>query len=159
MTARQATADDSFDAFWAEQSAGRTTVIRGVKVAIPTDLPLAVEMRAKELSESTAEADIRELLSLLFGTDVLDDWRDAGMGLRELQTVLAWATGQAAGKGTTFAEALAAVIEAAGEGKAPSGQNRAARRAAPRKQSASTGGPSKPTSSGSTASTRTRSRA
>lgn len=157
--ARKAPAD-SFDAFWAEQArGGRTTVIRGVTVPVPSDLPLSLEMRAQELSESTAETDIRELLALLFGTDVLDAWRDAGMGLLELKTVLAWGSAQGAGRDISFAEALEAVRAGEGEGKAPSGQNRAARRAAPKPQSASTGGRSKATSRASTASARTSSRA
>lgn len=151
---------DSFDAFWAAQAAaGRTTVIRGVTVPVPADLPLAFELRADELKESTAEADIRELLSLLFGADHFDEWKRKGMGLMELKTVLAWGAAQGSGTDVSFAEALEAVKAGEAEGKAPSGQNRAARRSAPKKQSASTGGRSKPTSSASTASARTRSRA
>ncbi|MDQ0943267.1 hypothetical protein [Streptomyces sp. V1I1] len=157
--ARKAPAD-SFDAFWAEQArSGRTTVIRGVTVPVPADLPLALELRAQELSESTAETDIRELLALLFGVDVLDEWRNKGMGLLELKTVLAWASAQGAGRDISFAEALEAVRAEEAEGKAPSGQNRAARRAAPKKRSASTGGRSARTSAGSTGSARKTSRA
>lgn len=163
MTAPRArkAATDSFDAFWAEQAkSGRTTVIRGVTVPVPADLPLAFELRADELKESTAEEDIRELLILLFGTDHFDEWKRKGMGLRELKTVLAWGAAQGSGRDVSFAEALEAVKAGEeGEGKAPSGQNRAARRAAPKKQSASTGGRSARTSAASTASTRTRSRA
>lgn len=156
MTARKTPAD-SFDAFWAAAAkSSRTTVIRGVTVPVPADLPLSFELRAQELQESTAEADIREMLSLLFGEDHFDTWRAAGIGLLELQTVLAWGAAQGSGRDVTFAEALEAVKAKDGEGKAPSGQNRAARRAAPKKQSASTGGRSKPTSRGSTAATRTR---
>lgn len=151
---------DSFDAFWAAQAkSGRTTVIRGVTVPVPADLPLAFELRADELKESEAEQDIRELLSLLFGGDHFDEWRNAGMGLLELKTVLAWGAAQGSGRDVTFAEALEAVTAAEGEGKAPSGQNRAARRAAPKKQSASTGGRSARTSSASTRSAPKSSRA
>lgn len=157
MTAR---ASQSWDEFWAEVSIGRTEVIRGVKVAVPTDLPLAVEKRIEELRESEAEEDIAELLRLLFGADVLEEWRDAGMGLRELQTVLTWGIGQAAGKDISFAEAYELVLAGDGEGKprAPQGANRATRRAASRKPSASTGGRSKRTTSGSTGSARKTSR-
>lgn len=158
MTARKAA--DSFDAFWAEQAkGGRTTIIRNVTVPVPTDIPIAMELRAQELQESSAEADIRELLAMLFGADVLDQWSEEGMGLRELQTVLAWGMGQGAGNDTTFEEAYASVLDAAREGKAPSGQNRATRRAGQKPQSARTGGPSKRTSAASTASKRVPSRA
>lgn len=151
---------DSFDAFWEQQAkSGRTTVIRGVTVPVPADLPLAFELRADELKESEAEADIRELLSLLFGADYFDEWRSKGMGMRELQTVLAWGAAQGSGRDISFAEALEAVTAADGEGKAPSGQNRAARRAAPKKPSGSTGGRSGRTSAASTGSARRNSRA
>ncbi|WP_028814427.1 hypothetical protein [Streptomyces flavidovirens] len=155
MTARKTPAAGSFDAFWATVSGGKTETIRGVTVTIPTDVPLAMEMRISELRESSAEQDIRELLGMLFGADHLDAWRDAGMGLTELQTVLAWGMAHASGKPLTFAEAYEAVMSAQGEGKAPSGQNRAARR----KPSASTGGRSARTSAASTASARKSSRA
>ena len=156
MTAPRARkAQTSFDAFWAEQSSGKTTVIRGVKVAVPCDIPIAMELRAQELQESTSEDDMRELLSMLFGVDVLDQWSANGMGGLELQTVLAWAMGQGTGQDTSFEEALELVRSQRDEGKAPSGQNRAARR----QQSKRTGGPSKPTSRASTASTRSSSRA
>ncbi|MEU6649516.1 hypothetical protein ABZ904_08715 [Streptomyces sp. NPDC046900] len=157
MTARTS---QSWDDFWAEVSIGRTEVIRGVKVDVPTDMPLAVEKRIEELRESSAEEDIAELLRLLFGADVLDEWRTNGMGLRELQTVLTWGIAQASGRDMSFAEALEVVIAGDGEGKplAPQGANRATRRAASRKPSGSTGGRSKPTSRASTGSARKTSR-
>lgn len=155
MTARKAPTE-SFDVFWASVSGAKTEVIRGVTVTVPSDVPLAMEMRITELRESSAEKDIGELIALLFGADdYLDRWRDAGMGLNELQTVLAWGMAHASGKPTTFAEAYEAVMSAQAEGKAPSGQNRAARR----KQSASTGARSARTSGASTASARKSSRA
>lgn len=158
--ARKAAPTDSFDAFWEQQGkSGRTTVIRGVTVPVPADLPLAFELRADELKESEAEQDIRELLSLLFGGDHFDEWRSKGMGLLELKTVLAWGAAQGSGRDISFAEALEAVTAAEGEGKAPSGQNRAARRAAPKQRSASSGGRSARTSGGSTRSAPKSSRA
>ncbi|MGW1039896.1 hypothetical protein [Streptomyces sp. NPDC002547] len=156
MTARKS---QSWDDFWAEVSPARTEVIRGIEVRVPTDLPLAVEQRAEDLRDSDAIEDIAELLDLLFGVS-LDAWRDAGMGLRELQTVLTWGMAQASGVDMTFAEAYEAVVKGDGEGKpvAPPGANRATRRAASRAPSASTGGRSKRTSSGSTGSARKTSR-
>jgi hypothetical protein len=157
VTARKTTATQSWDDFWSEVSGGRTEVIRGVEVTVPRDIPLALERRIGELQESESEEDFAELIALLFGTDALDRWRENGMGLLELQTVLAWGLAQASGQDLSFAEAFELVKrEQAGEGKAP---NRAARRAASRAPSASTGGRSRPTSNGSTGSARTRSRA
>lgn len=159
MTARKTAADvGSFDAFWAEVSGGGVETIRGIEVTIPTDVPLALEMRIKDLQESESEDDIRELVALLFGADVLDAWRDAGMGSLEFQTVLAWGMGRASGAALTFREAYDTVTAAADDaGKAP---NRATRRAAASsKPSAATGGRSKRTSAASTASRRTTSRA
>lgn len=159
MTARK-TQTQSWDAFWAEVSAGRTEVIRGVEVQVPTDIPLAVEQRVHELHESDSEEDAAELLRMLFGADVLDTWRNAGMGLRELQTVLTWALAQGSGTDMSFGEALELVMAGDGEGKplAPKGANRAARRAASTARSASTGGRSKQISNANTGSARKKSR-
>lgn len=159
MTARKTTAaDQSWDDFWAEVSRGRTEVIRGVEVQVPTDMPLIVEQRVEELQNSSRLEDIKELLGLLFGSDVLDQWLEAGMGLREFQVVMTWGLAHASGQQLTFREALDLVEQGAGAGKqlGPKGpQNRAARRS----QSAAGGGRSKRTSSASTATARKTSRA
>lgn len=156
MTTRKTTpAPGSYEAFLAEAFAGGTETIRGVEVAIPTDVPLAMEQRLRDLRDSESEDDVREMVALLFGADVLNTWRDNGMGLIEFKTVLAWGMAHASGAGVSFMEAYEAVLaEEAGEGKAPSGQNRASRRAAQKKPSASTGGRSARTSAASTASRR-----
>ena len=151
---------ETWDAFWAEASGGRTEVIRGVEVAVPTDVPMALEKRVDELRDSDAQEDLAELLALLFGRDVLEQWMDAGMGMLELQTVLTWGMAQAGGRDLTFAEALEMVRSGEGLGK-PKGPNRATRRAtgAPAKRSAAGGGRSKPTSRASTGTARKTSRA
>ncbi|WP_060888654.1 hypothetical protein [Streptomyces scabiei] len=156
MTARKTTADQSFDDFWAEVSRGRTEVIRGVEVQVPTDMPLIVEQRVEELQNSGSLEDIQELLGLLFGADVLDQWLQAGMGLREFQVIITWGLAHASGRELTFQEAYDLVQQGAGAGKqlAPKGPNRAARRS----QSAAGGGRSKRTSSASTATARKTSR-
>ncbi|MEH0650661.1 hypothetical protein QA995_14770 [Streptomyces scabiei] len=156
MTARKtAAADQSWDDFWAEVSRGRTETIRGVEVQVPTDMPLIVEQRVEELQNSGRLEDIQELLGLLFGSDVLDQWLQAGMGLREFQVIITWGLAHASGRELTFQEALDLVQQGAGAGKqlAPKGPNRAARRS----QSAAGGGRSKRTSSASTATSRKRS--
>lgn len=157
MTARKT--GESWDEFWAEVSGGPTEVIRGVVVPVPTDVPLILEQRLKELQDEESEEALQEMLSLLFGPTVLDQWIENGMGARELETALAWGFAHAGGKDVSFREAYEMVLEAeAAGGKAPV-PNRAQRRAAQKPPSGSTGGRSKRTSAGSTGSTRTRSRA
>jgi len=160
VTARN-TAHESWDAFWQEASGGRTEVIRGVEVQVPTDMPLVMEKRIEELSDSEAEEDLAELIAMLFGEDVLGAWIENGMGAREFQTVLTWGMAQAGGRDISFGEALELVRSGGGEGKTlgPKGPNRAARRSAPAKRSAAGGGQSRRTSSGSTGSARKTSRA
>lgn len=154
MTARKT---ESWDQFWSEVNGAGTEVIRGVEVTIPTDVPLAMEQRLKALESDDSEDGIREMVALLFGGDILDQWIANSMGLLEFKTVIAWGMAHATGTKVTFREAYETVVAAeAEEGKAP---NRAARRAASTPRSASTGGRSKPTSSASTSSARTRSRA
>jgi hypothetical protein len=154
---------ETWDAFWSEVSSGRTEVIRGIEVRVPTDMPLVMERRIDELRESEAEEDVAELVALLFGEDILDAWIDAGMGSLEFQTVLTWGMAQAGGQDISFADALDLVRNGGGEGKkvGPKGPNRAARRAtgAPARRSAAGGGRSKPTSRASTSSSRRTSRA
>lgn len=148
---------EAWDDFWADVTgAGRTEVIRGVTVQVPKDIPLAVEKRAEDLAESGAFEDYAELIGMLFGADVLQQWLAAGMGVRELQVVLAWGMAQGSGEDVTFRQAYETVTAADDEGKpqAPAGANRAARRAAQKKPPGGTGGRSKRTSSASTASTR-----
>ncbi|WP_237310395.1 hypothetical protein [Streptomyces sp. AMCC400023] len=158
MTARKTPVkgEESFDEFWARVSGGATETIRGVKVQVPTDLPLIVDQRVGELQNSSRLEDIQELLGLLFGADVLDQWINAGMGLREFQVVMTWGLAHAGGNPITHQEAYELVEKGAGAGKqlAPKGPNRAARRS----QSAAGGGRSKRTSSASTATARKTSR-
>ncbi|MFB6811250.1 hypothetical protein [Streptomyces sp. NPDC056387] len=153
MTARKASENESWDAFWTSVSRPKTTTIRGVEVAVPTDMPMLVEQRVEELHGSDQLEDIAELVAMIFGQDCLTKWRDNGMGLLEFRVILTWGMANARGKELSFQEAYELTQETVAEGKAPA-PNRAARRA----QSAATGGRSKPTSRGSTGSGRTRSR-
>lgn len=150
-----------WDAFWAEvQAKGATEVIRGVTVPVPSDLPLSFQMRMNALKDSDRDEDIRELVGLIFGVGVLDQWVDAGMGAQELKIVLAWGVANGGGKPVTFREAYDLVMEAEAAGKAPSPQpNRATRRAASTGRSSASGGALKPTSRANTASARRTSRA
>jgi hypothetical protein len=161
-TAAETVDTQSWDDFWAEVNAGDapTETIRGVTVRVPTDLPLGFQQRVNELRDSSADEDVQELVALVFGAGVLDQWTDAGMGSREFQVVLAWGIANGGGKPTTFREAYEMVTAAEAAGKALSPQpNRAARRAATSSRSSATGGRSKRTSSASTGTARTTSRA
>ncbi|MGW8762372.1 hypothetical protein ACWGN5_07715 [Streptomyces sp. NPDC055815] len=150
MTAR----NESWDKFWSEVSRGGTEVIRGVTVTVPTDMPLIVERRVQELQDSANLDDVAELVGLIFGVDCMEQWREAGMGLREFQTVLTWGLAHASGNPLTFAEAYELVEQGEGARAGKALPNRAERRA----RSSGTGGRSKRTSNASTASNRTRSR-
>lgn len=148
----------SWDSFWEEiHAAARTETIRGVTITVPTDVPLRIERRMDELRDSAEEADVAELVAELFGADALDTWVTNGMGVVEFKTLIAWGVAQGNGRDISFRDAYEKV-RAADEGK-PAGPNRAARRAASKKPSASTGGRSKRTSNASTGSARKTSRA
>lgn len=159
MTTTPSTEPDSFDAFWDEVHGGRrTTLIEGVQVSVPTDLPLGFQERYRELANSSSDDDAVELIEMLFGADAAKQWMaPPKIGQRKLMTVLLWGMAQALGEDVDFAEAYRRVQAGAVEGKAPA--NRASKRAAQRKPSGSSGGRSKRTSPASTASTRTPSRA
>lgn len=147
----------SFDEFWAEVQRAEggtypTTVIRGITVRIPTDLPLSVEIQARAKADSSAVDDLRNLIASLFGRQVLDDWVAAGMTDRELRTVLLWGLAHGRGNPITVAEAYERVKAGDTAGKARPGSTTT------RGASSSTGGRSKPTSHGNTTSRRRRSR-
>ncbi|MCX4540501.1 hypothetical protein [Streptomyces sp. NBC_01565] len=149
-------AEQSWDQFWDEVRGRRTTVIRGIEVPVPGDMPMRLRRRIEELQDSEDEEHIAELVALLFGQDVFGAWEDAGIGAFEFQVILTWGIAQATGReGFTFEQAFDAVRNGE-EGKALGVQppNRAARRS----QSAATGGRSKPTSRASTGSARRTSR-
>ncbi|MFE7273044.1 hypothetical protein [Streptomyces sp. NPDC057623] len=157
MTARNA--HESWDAFWAEVSGGRTEVIRGVEVTVPTDFPLGFEAQLRELKglgEDSQVEEFEQLVSPLFGEGVFGQWVEAGMGATEFVTVITWGFAQAKGQDISFREAYE-IATSAGLGKA-GGANRATRRAAKKtatsSRSATGGGRSKPTSRASTGSAR-----
>ncbi|MFJ6935687.1 hypothetical protein [Streptomyces sp. NPDC101132] len=155
------TAGESWDDFWAEVNGAGTETIRGVEVPVPTDLPLIMEQRLEALADEDSEDAVREMVGLLFGEDVLDQWIANRMGLRELKTAIAWGTANAGGTRVSFREAYESVLkgEAEAEGKAPNRQaRRAAAKTGQRPRSAATSGRSNATSSASTATSRTRSR-
>ncbi|MFJ7070188.1 hypothetical protein [Streptomyces sp. NPDC101115] len=153
MTARSSSWDD----FKTEVFGNRTEVVEGVELRVPNDIPFGFEERLSDLTNSRTREDVEELVAALFGPDTFDQLADAGIGQIGMMTILTWGMAQAAGNDIGFGEAYEA-ITSGDLGKAfpqAQPQNRAARR----KQSATTGGRSKPTSRASTGSARTRSRA
>lgn len=133
--------DDSFDAFWEEQHGGlRTTVIQGVEVVVPTDLPQGFAHRFNQLKDSGKDDDAAELVGMLYGEEAAKKWMEPPqIGTRKLMTALLWGMAQASGEDITFAEAYERLRQQLA-GKAKPAPNRAARRTAQRKPSGATGG-------------------
>lgn len=157
----QPAADETagWDAFWAEtlrkereqRGIAPTVTIRGVTVRVPQDLPLSYQAKADRLKDSSSDEAFAELLAELFGADVLDVWRDDGMGLREFRTILAWALSHGRGQPISFREAYELVHNADDEDVDGEGG-----KASPQKSGASesSGRSSKPTSPANTGSAR-----
>lgn len=110
----------SWDEFWAEverkEAAERgtpaTTVIRGIEVVIPHDLPLKFDQRLARIERGEIEDDekaVEELVADLFGVDAYRKWVDAGMGGLEFRVVLLWGMANGKGQRMSFAEAYEAV--------------------------------------------------
>lgn len=134
--------DDSFDAFWDEQTGGlRTTVIQGVEVVVPNDLPQGFAARFAQLKDSGKDDDAAELIGMLYGEEAVKKWMEPPqIGTRKLMTALLWGMAQASGEDITFAEAyerLKNQLSGKAQATAP---NRAARRTAQKKPSGATGG-------------------
>jgi len=154
VTAPRAGKAQSWDDFVRSQFGARTEVICGVEVPVPTDPPLAFDDLAAGLSAESEEADFAEVVDLLYGAGVFEQWKKAGIGAKGLMTALTWGVAQANGRDMTFSEAYA-VVTSDDPGKA---LNPPANRAARRARSTASGGPSKPTSRASTGSARKTSR-
>ena len=152
------TAHQSWEDFKREAFGGRTEVIGGVTVRVPTDMPLVLEEWAEGLSTDSKKEDFDEVVTLLFGEGVFQQWITAGMGAVELMTAIMWGMVQGTGRDVTFMEAYE-LVTSDDPGKALTAPaNRAQRRAASKPRSTSTGGRSRPTSSASTGSARKTSR-
>ncbi|WP_367128330.1 hypothetical protein [Saccharothrix sp. HUAS TT1] len=155
--------EEDFAAFWRDATAGEvreTKTIFGVTVEVPTDLPLNFENLVEAMGKSSKEEDVKKLVGILFGQDVLDTWKARGCTGRQFQVLFMWGYANGQGKPTTFAEAKQLADEAAAadaEGKAAPVPNRADRRAkasSATRASGAAGRSSSRTSSASTASRR-----
>lgn len=99
---------EDFDAFWsARDRKGKTTTIMGETVTLPPSLPLQFELEARKLQRSKRDKDVRKLVGILFGPDMLDRWVAKGMDLEQFSVLLAWAPQVIAGAKVTLAEVAA----------------------------------------------------
>lgn len=136
LDAAKAAAYEDFDQFWAAQHPVTPAKIRGRMVTPPIDVPLALLEKYDQVQGSTDLDAIKDVLGDVFGPGTIEAWQSAGMGLREWQTVLAWAGAHMRGQPITFTAAYDLVKKAMAEleaqaGKAPA-SNRKGRRAAAR---------------------------
>lgn len=151
----------SWAAFKREHLERETVDVEGVPVPVPADLPFGFQHRAEQLSSSSSEDDVAELVTMLFGPDVFGRLVEAGLGAMGFLTLLMWGMAQGSGKDLSFSEAYE-IVTSDDPGKAVTRampQNRAGRRAASKSPSKSTGTRSSRTSAASTGSARRTSRA
>lgn len=122
----QATHD--FDAFWAQHGPGEVETVRlmGEVVPVPQDVPLWVTLKVDSTDSMSDPAEVRRMVSELYGDNTLDRWADAGMGSKQLSTVLAWSVAKAQGAQITPGEAAERVEELM---RNPPARNRQQRRA------------------------------
>lgn len=126
-TAEGVTSHD-FDAFWAAHGQRQTVRILGEDVPLPTDVPMWLVLRAEGAPVQDA-AEVRRMVSTLYGDDQLDRWTEQGLGMRQLSVILAWTVARAQGAGISFAEAADRVERVMSDPPAPRpGPNRQQRR-------------------------------
>lgn len=145
LDAAKAAEYDDFDGFWQAQHPVRPAKIRGRLVTPPIDVPLVLLEKYDRVQGSADLDAIKDVLGDVFGEGTIDAWTAAGMGLREWQTVLAWAGAHMRGKPIEFAEAYALVMAAMDEmekqaGKAPATNRKGRRAARGRTRSGAAGG-------------------
>ncbi|MFC8584227.1 hypothetical protein ACFUGD_06680 [Streptomyces sp. NPDC057217] len=131
-----------FDAFFAEQakkSKRQPITLFGRKYVLPESLPLLFTLQAERVQHSSDPDDVRRMLTILFGTDVLDKWAEKGLTDKQLGIVLIYSAAAVRAPGTISVERAAELYDEQEQGKAP-GPNRAARRAKGKKGKARTSG-------------------
>jgi len=128
---------EDFDGFWARQHAQRAggastrarARVRGVIVTAPLDIPIAFELRSRQVQKSKDPDEVKALIALLTGPEVLERLIDAGIGGDELQVVLAWACANAGHrKRVSFGEVARRVAEAEAAGRGPGKPKRKTKR-------------------------------
>ncbi len=130
-----------FDAFFAEESRTRPReqlTLYGTTYTLPESLPLMFTLTMERVQESSDPADVRRLLSTLYGADVLDEWAEHGMTDRQLGVVLIYSAANIRTPGSV-SMARAAELHAEQEAGKAAAQNRAQRRAKPKKKAPRSG--------------------
>ncbi|MCA1219888.1 hypothetical protein [Streptomyces sp. 8L] len=121
-----------FDAFFAEESETRPRArvsLYGTEYVLPESLPLMFTLQMQRVQHSSDPDDVRKMLAILYGADVLDLWAERGMTDRQLGIVLIYSAANIRRPGSVSMERAAEMYEQQEAGKAPAPANRAARRA------------------------------
>lgn len=128
-----ALATHDFDAFWAQHGPGEVETVRlmGHVVPVPTDVPLWVTLKVDSTDAMQDHSEVRRMVRELYGPDALQHWADAGMGSKQLSTLLAWSVAKAQGAEITFEDAAQRVGELM---RNPPARNRQERRAQGKKK-------------------------
>lgn len=132
---------EDFDAWRSQQRAkrtgGRRVKVFGRVVALPTSLPLGLQLSLDDISNVD---DVRRIVGILYGEDALDHWVECDVDMADFQTLMAWGMASADGQRITFDEAARLVAEATKE-KAAAGKARAPKKAKKRKRGPGGGSP------------------
>ncbi|MBP0456253.1 hypothetical protein [Streptomyces montanisoli] len=121
-----------FDAFFAEEATTRDRAritLYGVEYVLPESLPLMFTLQMERVQNSSDPDDVRRMLAILYGADVLDTWAEHGMTDRQLGVVLIYSAANVRRPGAMTMQRAAELYEQQEAGKAPAPTNRAARRA------------------------------
>jgi hypothetical protein len=104
---------EDFDAFWDQQNRkGARVRIMGEVVQLPPAMPLQFQLESQRLDTSEDDDDVRRVVGLLFGSDAIDRWAEAGMDLQQFRVLLAWAPQRIQGGTMSLAEVAARLAEA-----------------------------------------------
>ncbi|MCA1624161.1 MAG: hypothetical protein LC778_10240 [Acidobacteria bacterium] len=108
-----------FDAYWQEYSdtaPRQTFIFLGEKVPLPFDLPLAIE-RKIQAANFSKEEELAALIKGVYGTDLLSNWLNKGIGARQMIVLLSWTMLRLQGSKMTPLEVAREMDKAFAEGK------------------------------------------
>ncbi|APD18532.1 tail assembly chaperone [Streptomyces phage Ididsumtinwong] len=113
-----------FDAFFAEQAEQyprQTLALFGRTYTLPESLPILFTLQAERLQASEDPADVRRMLTALYGGDVLDEWAEHGLTDRQLGILLIWSAAAIRNPGTVSMDRAAELYakQAAGKSTGP----------------------------------------
>lgn len=111
-----------FDSFLAERRAAAgpaaTLTLCGRDYDLPRDTPLAYALMAEANAEEEGREALEAVLEPIFGATALADWAAGGLGVTELEIVLAWAIANMRKPGSMDLAEAARLVEEAETGKA-----------------------------------------